>query len=159
MKNKIIMFFVCGIILLSTVTIITNANSIKITNYNNPPNSPVIEGPLSGNIRQLYHYNVTVSDPDEDNLIIRIEIDFGDGTTACGGCDGRGPWLSGDTELMKHSWLKEGTYEITGRVLDEHGEWSDWSEPLSVTMVKTKIFFNYIFQKIFFFLPNLYKIL
>jgi hypothetical protein len=159
MKNKIIIFFICGIILLSTIAISANASSIKILNYNNPPDSPVIEGPLSGNIRQLYLYNVTVSDPDVDNLIIRIEINFGDGTTGCGGCDGRGPWESGDTEIMKHSWLKEGTYEITGRVLDEHGEWSDWSEPLSVTMVKTKIFFNYFFQKIFFFLPNLYKIL
>ena len=158
MKNKLGLFFVCAMILLSCITVLTNANSIIISNDDNPPNPPVIDGPLSGIIKKTYTYNVTVSDPDEDDYIIRIEINFSDGTIACGGCDGRGPWLSGEIEEMKHSWSKEGTYEITGRVLDEHGTWSDWSEPLSVSMLKTKINFNSILQKIFMFLPNIYKI-
>lgn len=159
MKDKTILYFVFTIILFSSIVFYTNVDSIKISNYNNPPNPPIIDGPLSGNIRTTYYYNVTVSDPDEDNKIIKIEIDFGDGTTACGGCDGKGPWLSGDIEVMKHSWLKGGTYEITGRIQDEHGEWSSWSEPLSISMDKTKIIYNFIFQKLFFFIPNIYKIL
>lgn len=158
MKNKLVLFFICAMILLSSITVLTNANSMKNSNYNNPPNPPMINGPLSGTIKKTYTFNVTVSDPDEDKYIIRIEINFGDGTTACGGCDGRGPWLSGQIEEMKHSWSKEGTYGITGRVLDEHGAWSNWSEPLSISMQKTKINLNSILQKIFMFLPNIYKI-
>ena len=132
----------------------------QLTGWPNlPPSAPIIDGPSSGKQGRLVCFTVHSSDPDEDNKIIRIEIDFGDGTSACGGCDGRGPWLSGGIEVIKHSWLKEGTYEITGRVLDEHGDWSDWSEPLSVSMIKTKIFYNFIFfQKIALFIPNIYKI-
>jgi hypothetical protein len=158
MKNKVLIFFVSLIILFSSIAILANANLMKISNNNNPPNPPVINGPSSGKIKNFYTYDATVSDPDEEDLILRIEINFSDGTTACGGCDGRGPWHSGEVVEFEHSWTQTGTFGITGRVKDEHGVWSEWSEPLSVSMPKTKINFNLVLQKIFMLLPNIYKI-
>jgi len=120
---------------LTSLSFAVNANIISInSNVNNPPNPPVINGPLSGHVRVAYSYNVTVSDPDLDDLLIKIEINFGDGITSCGGCDGRGPWYSGDIVQFNHSWIKRGTYAITGRVQDEHFNWSNWSVSLPITM-------------------------
>jgi hypothetical protein len=112
---------------------------------NTKPNPPVIDGPSSGKIKETYTYYITVSDPDEDDLLIKIQINFGDGTTTCGGCDGRGPWHSGEVVEFDHSWTRTGTFGITGRVQDEHGDWSEWSQPLTVTMPKVKTnFFQFL---------------
>jgi hypothetical protein len=158
MKNKLVLFFVCAMLLFSSIIILANANTIKISNDNNPPYPPVINGPLSGKIKKTYTYTVTVSDPDEEDLLLLIEVNFSDGTIACGGCDGRGPWHSGDVVDFEHSWTQTGTFGITGRVQDEHGAWSEWSEPLVVSMPKAKTSFKSILEKIFLFLPNIYKI-
>ena len=133
--KKILIVSICTLFILTNLTFAVNANILSISsNGNTPPNPPIINGPTSGKIKRTYTYDVTVSDPDEGNLLILIEINFSDGTTACGGCDGRGPWHSGDVVKFEHSWTTEGTYGITGRVQDEHGEWSEWSDPLPVTM-------------------------
>jgi len=133
--KKILIATICMLFFLTSIPFAGNANVTSInSDENNPPDPPVIIGPLSGNIRESYSYNVTVSDPDLDDLLIKIEINFGDGITTCGGCDGRGPWNSGDVVEFNHSWIKTGTYAITGRVLDEHGNWSEWSAPLSIIM-------------------------
>ncbi len=132
--KKILILSLCTLFFLTSITFAVNANISINSNENNPPNPPVINGPSSGKIKIAYTYNVTVSDPDEDDHIIRIKINFSDGTTACGGCDGRGPWSSGDVVEFTHSWYRTGTYEITGSIQDEHGIWSEWSNPLPITM-------------------------
>ena len=136
--KKILILSICTLFFLTSLNFAVNANIISINfNENTPPNLPVINGPSSGKVKETYTYYVTVSDPDEDDLLIKIEIDFGDGSGICGGCDGRGPWHSGDIVEFEHSWTREGTYGITGRVQDEHGEWSEWSDPLPIKMPYT----------------------
>ena len=133
--KKILILSICTLFFLTSITFAVNANIILInSNENTPPDPPVINGPSSGKIKETYTYYVTVSDPDEEDILIKIEINFGDGITACGGCDGRGPWHSGEVVEFNHSWAKIGTFGITGRVKDEHGEWSEWSDPLPITM-------------------------
>ena len=112
MKN-IWILSICTLFFLTSITVAVNAYTISITSTDNtPPDPPVISGPLSGKIKRTYTYDVTVSDPDEQDLLIIIEINFSDGTTACGGCDGRGPWHSGDVVEFDHSWTKIGTHSI-----------------------------------------------
>jgi len=136
--KKILILSICTLFFLTSITFAVNANILSIkSTENTPPDSPVINGPSSGKIKETYTYYVTLSDPDEDVLLIKIEINFGDGTTTCGGCDGRGPWHSGDIVDFEHSWRRKGTFEVTGRVQDEHGVWSDWSDPLPITMPYT----------------------
>jgi hypothetical protein len=150
---------ICTLFFLTSITFAVNANIISInSNENTPPNPPVINGPLSGKIKETHTYNVTVSDPDEDDLLIKIQINFGDGTTTCGGCDGRGPWHSGEVVEFDHRWTRTGTFGITGRVQDEHGNWSIWSEPLTITMPMVKTNFFQFLKTCLGLLPNLYNI-
>ena len=135
----------------------SDARSISLSaltnDDNNPPNPPIITGPLSGRIKETYVYNITVTDPDEDDYLLELEIDFGDGIIVerCG-CDT--PWENGETIEIEHRWEKSDTYEITGRVMDVYGEWSNWSDPLVVSMPKNKPYINTPFLQ---FLENFFE--
>ena len=157
MKNKFSLFLVCIMLVFSSTALFVNADTTKIKNDNNPPNPPEITGPTSGNIDEYYTYTITVSDPDYDDKLLRLEVDFGDGTvTEDCGCDRI--WENPTTLEISHKWKKTGNYQTTGRVMDVSGIWSEWSDPLAVSMPKEKTNFNLLFQKIFLFLPNIYKI-
>ena len=162
--KKILILSICTLFFLTSITVAVNANILLInSNENTPPNPPVINGPSSGKIKRNIIYDVTVSDPDEEDHLIVIEINFSDGTIECGGCDGRGPWHSGDVVDFNHSWAKEGTFEITGRVKDEHGVWSEWSDPLPITMPYSykpmPQFFEWLLQRFPHAFPILRKLL
>jgi hypothetical protein len=115
-------------------------NENKQIIYNNPPNPPEITGPLFGKVEKSYVYYFTVTDPDEYDGLWELEIDFGDEIVIEKSCDSGEcvPWDNGETVEIKHMWKITGTYEITARVMDVYGEWSEWSDPLSVSMPKNK---------------------
>ena len=125
--------------ILTSMAIFTSANKINIgiNNLNNPPNPPEIEGPTNGKIRENYIYFITVTDPDEDDKLLKLEVDFGDGIISedCG-CDVA--WDNGEVIEMGHVWKKQGFFQVSARVTDIHNIWSEWSEPISVTMPKNK---------------------
>ena len=103
--------------------------------HNNPPNPPKIEGATSGKTWTTYLYNITITDPDGDNMQ-QLEIDFGDGVVTLFECGCTEPlWESGDTLGVFNSWKKSGNYVIRARVVDIHGAWSDWGS-LEVSMPK-----------------------
>jgi hypothetical protein len=109
------------------------------SNDNTPPNPPLINGPTSGKIRQSHAYDFTLTDPDLDDFLTTLEIDFGEDeseilTFHCADT----PWYNGTVLTVDHYWFNEGTYHITARVLDSYGAWSNWSEPLIVTMPKSR---------------------
>jgi hypothetical protein len=158
--KKILILSICTLFFLTNLTVAVNANILLInSNENIPPNPPVITGPASGKIKETYIYYVTVSDPDDEDLLIKIEIDFGDGSGICGGCDGRGPWHSGDIVEFNHSWTKTGIFGMTGRVSDEHGVWSEWSDPLPITMPYPYQLKNPLIDWLFQRFPNAFPIL
>lgn len=98
--------------------------------YNNsPPAQPQPPtGVTAGNTGTAYTYTASAADPDGDRLHYRF--DWGDGTTS----EWLGPYESGAAANESHTWNATGTYEITVKAKDEHGEESVWSDPLAVSM-------------------------
>jgi len=148
MNKKILSLLICMLMIIPVVTasgaIENNLNVVKKTNStflsvddNNPPNPPKIEGPLSGKIGKTYVYNITLTDPDEDDQMFYLEVNFGEGVEhedcGCGKS-----WQNGTILEVSHRWKNVGDYGITARVQDGCGEWSEWSDPLSVSMPKNK---------------------
>ena len=106
---------------------------------NTPPNPPDITGPNSGRIGTSYLYKVIVTDPDENDELLKLEMDFGDGTiTETCGCSKL--WENGEILNISHQWKKPGNYQITARVMDVNGAWSEWSEPLTVSLPRSQSF-------------------
>jgi hypothetical protein len=156
MRRKIIVLISLGVLF----TLIESTSGMNVTLFddNTPPNPPEIEGPTSGQIKTTYTYDITITDPDEDDGLLFLEVDFGDGIISedCG-CDR--VWQNGEVVQMSHQWKREGTYQISARVQDVHGEWSEWSEPIPVTMPKHKLFVNNLLSLLIDLFPNIARIL
>jgi hypothetical protein len=148
------------ILIITLLLFLTSTNALKVgtINDNTPPNPPVIEGPISGKINEFYTYSITITDPDEDDYLLKLEVDFGDGIIVedCG-CGSL--WNNGEIIEIEHSWKKQGTYQIKARVADENNYWSEWSEPIPVTMPRNRlIFFDNIYLKILQIFLSYFKI-
>jgi hypothetical protein len=59
---------------------------------------------------------------------------LGDGTSS----GWLGPYTSGEKVEATHIWEEQGTYKIRVKAKDVHGEVSPWSDPLSITVPKSK---------------------
>jgi len=154
---KLLLILTCVLIFFSMVSsahiMFKQSNQIKIqlNNDNNPPNPPEIQGPIKGKINEYQTYYITVTDPDEEDYLYKLEVDFGDGIIeedcGCGAL-----WSNGEVLEIRHRWKEEGEYQITARVADVYNYWSEWSEPLTVTMplnIKISILHNtYIIERI-----------
>lgn len=157
MNNKnytlTIILFITIILILPTITIAAsnqntlrhfNSNTKTISfNDNTPPNPPIISGPSSGKIGINYDYTFTLTDNDDDFLTI-LEVDFGNEIEGVIKKNCEKPWENGTIIAMTHKWTETGEYSITARVMDSNGAWSNWSEPLQVSMPKTKSHFPII---------------
>jgi hypothetical protein len=99
---------------------------------NNPPNKPFKpSGESSGNTGDEYSYQTSTSDPDGDQIYYMW--DWGDETSSW-----LGPYEGGVTISTTHNWDEDGEYTIKVKAKDEHGEESEWSDPLTVTMPRAK---------------------
>ena len=105
-------------------TIIGNSAPIK-------PKAPT--GSNSGKPGASYGYSAKTTDPNGDK--ISYIFDWGDGTYS----NWIGPVPSGQTVSASHIWSAKGTYQVKVLAKDEHDLESEWSEPNSVTMPKSKI--------------------
>jgi len=118
--------------------------SISSDNENNPPSKPSKpEGPNNGIKNKEYTYSCFTSDPDNDDIYYCWS--WGDDDI-----EWLGPFESGEIITATHIWESEGSFSIKVKSKDIYGSESDWSEPLSITMPKSKIF-NQI-PRIFFWL-------
>jgi len=82
---------------------------------NQPPETPVIDGPNSGIPDVEYEFCIIASDLDNDTLFVLWN--WVDGT----GSDWIGPLESGMEVCDSHIWNETGTYNISVTVRDEHG--------------------------------------
>jgi len=103
---------------------------------NQPPEKPnPPTGVISGNIKTEYTYMIDeTTDPDNNEKEIYYKFDWGDGTSS--------RWLNRywfEWGLMKHSWKKQGNYDVRVKAKDIYGKESEWSDSLSVNLPKTKV--------------------
>lgn len=96
---------------------------------NLPPSPPQITGPASGKTGTSYDYTFVSTDPNGDNVFYCI--DWGDDTEeVCAG-----PFPSGVSQTMSHTWNVEGTYSIKAKAIDIFDAESTWGT-LEVAMPK-----------------------
>ncbi len=94
---------------------------------NNPPDTPTLNGPVSGKPGVTYLYTFSTTDPEEE--IVYYFVDWGDGTDS----GWLGPHQSGAQASSTHSWSTKGTYTVKVKAKDIQDDESAWTT-LDVTM-------------------------
>jgi hypothetical protein len=103
-------------------------HKIKIGNMN--PEIPTISGPIIGGVGTLYEYFLFSTDPDGDDIY--YYMDWDDGETS----GWVGPYLSGETANLNHTWTSSGTYYIKAKAKDVFNDESAWNEDIIVTIIE-----------------------
>ena len=123
-----------------------------LSEENNPPNTPVINGETNGNIRTTYFYTVETTDPEKNE--VKYYIDWDDNTTTTTGL-----YESGEEVYVSHTWTAEGFYTIKVKAIDEYSAESTWGT-LAITMPYSmnnplQQLFQWLFQQF----PNTFSLL
>ena len=108
------------------------SGSLTVNIANDPPEKPSTpSGPTSGKEGNSYTYSTSTTDPDGHR--VKYCFDWGDGETT---------WTSfvnsGQAASASHTWDTQNDFQIKVKAQDEYGEESEWSEPLSVSMPRSK---------------------
>jgi hypothetical protein len=108
---------------------------VQVTDLNNSrPDKPITpSGPSNGKSGEEYTYTTSTTDPDDDKVYYMW--DWGDGTFS----DWIGPYNSGEECSASHIWNDRASYSIKVKAKDENGIHGPWSDPLSVSMPKSKV--------------------
>jgi hypothetical protein len=104
----------------------------------NPPNAPLTPtGPTDVPKQASVFYYSSANDPDGDSVYLGLNFTFGDATPT-----ENVRWSrlvgSGDTVSVFDDFWKAGTFRVRMRALDVHGYYSDWSQPLTVTVTEER---------------------
>jgi len=100
---------------------------------NEPPEKPdKPSGETRGTVGVEYTYSSSTTDVNGDQIYYNFS--WGDGSYT----GWIGPLESGETVEASHTWNKRGQYEIKVMAKDEHGLKSVWSDPLPISMPKSK---------------------
>ena len=105
---------------------------------NDPPDTPTITGETQGQFGTEYNYTFVATDPNDDQLF--YFVDWGDNTSE----EWVGPFDSGESITLIHSWDEQGDYTIKARVKDAMDLMSDWGE-LAIQMPISKNVFAFSF--------------
>ncbi len=95
----------------------------------NPPAKPTLTGPTTGVINEMYIFSAVTTEPDGENVYYYFE--WGDGTNS----GWIGPFSSGQQGSAQKSWGSEGTYTVRAKAKDINQVSSQWSDPLTVTIL------------------------
>lgn len=95
-----------------------------------PPVTPTKpNGPTHGTLNREYTFTSVSSDPNNDQIY--YQFNWGDGTSSAW----LGPYSSGQTVASSHAWSAIGNYDIKVKAKDINGASSQWSDPLTITIV------------------------
>lgn len=124
--------------------------TLSVGEPNIPPLTPQKpQGPSSGKPGVLYLYRTSTTDPDGNVLF--YQWDWGNGNLS----EWIGPFTSGETATVSHSWTTRGSYPVRVKAKDSYGAETEWSEPLDVTMPKTSQFYRFLQQ----YFPLIWRII
>ncbi len=127
---------------------------IQVSVVNDAPDNPSKpSGPKNGKAGEAYTYSTKTFDGDGDKVY--YQWDWDDGTTS----DWEGPYYSGETIESTHTWTAAGNYQIKVKSKDVHEYESDWSDPLSVNIPRTRSLSRPILQLLLERVQNLFPIL
>ena len=126
---------------------------ILAKSWDQTPSKPTIKGPAECKIKTPQTYEFTSFDNDKDDLYYYIE--WGDGQKE----EWIGPYKSGETISVKHTWSKKGDYKIVAQAKDETGLISQFSEhEISVRLSRNR-HSNNLLQLLLTKLPKINQIL
>lgn len=112
---------------------LTALNSTIVTiSTNIAPEKPELNGSLEGKAGDEYNYTCSAIDANGNDVYYKW--DWGDGEIT----EWIGPYQSGTLITFSHVWDEKGDYEIRVKAKDIYDLESDWSNPLTVTMPKSK---------------------
>ena len=121
---------------------------------NEPPNKPAKpSGLINGAVGTSYIYSSTVTDLNGDQVYYWFE--WGDTSNS----DWIGPYSSGAPGNASHTWASQGSYNIQVKAKDVYGLESVWSDPLTVTMPRTRLLTNTLFLRLLEHFPNAFPML
>jgi hypothetical protein len=111
---------------------IRDSTWVLIGGDNNPPSTPVIDGPTKGKPGIDYNYSFISTDDEGDELYYLV--DWGDGIEQV-----IGNFPQGTKANASHSWGKKGSYTITATATDQWGAISEIGS-LNVAMPRERNF-------------------
>jgi len=115
-----------------------------IFHISEPPEKPTIEGPSSGNAGETYTYTAVTTEPTGEQIYYKFN--WGDNTES----DWLGPFNSGEMVEESHTWNSRGTFKIKAKAKDINGEESEWSNPITISVSKSRsVAINHIMSQIF----------
>ena len=120
---------------------------------NIPPNPPTVTGPTDVKPQVSYDYNFVGTDDLGDDLW--YDIDWGDGNAVAG----IGPYQSGETAIIPHTWNYKGTFTIKARTTDPFGAQSEWSTLVVVAPATYQFTLTAFFEQLFETFPRMFPIL
>jgi hypothetical protein len=151
--KKILPIMIEALIILSGFSIIATSSNIVIID-NQPPDAPIIEGPMRGVVGINYSFTFKSTDPDGDNVL--YVIDWNDGTNL----EITDFYPSGEEITLNHSWDHDGAFSIMAGAIDENdlpGKPSYWLIGIGKSKDINKIQLNFhqiifsnIFQKVLY---------
>ena len=121
--------------------------------FEKSPDKPLKpSGPNNGKCGESYTFSTRTFDIYGDDIYYKW--DWGNGESS----NWLGPFESGETVEKSHVWTKQGFYKVKVKAKDIYDCESDWSDPLRVTLSRTKSTFNPPFSNWFIRFTNFFPI-
>jgi hypothetical protein len=112
----------------------SSPHSMFIDDGSTLPSIPRVRGSTSGKVDEVYEFTFVSTDPNGYNIYYKIE--WGDGTGE-GEYGWIGPYSSGETITLTHTWNKIGKYNIHAIAKNINGYFSDpGTLPISISRIK-----------------------
>ncbi|MFO7807568.1 MAG: hypothetical protein R6V40_04085, partial [Candidatus Moraniibacteriota bacterium] len=101
------------------------AYNFSVAPPSNPPHNPIIQGPDKGNTEEIVEFQVSASDPDNDN--IRYGVDWNNDGSIDQWYPSSGAVESGTEKTINYQWITSGhkTFQVVAE--DVHGARSPWA--------------------------------